>query len=155
MKAVLQRVSHAEVEIDGEVVASVERGLLVLLGVEVGDTDADAEFIARKIVGLRVFQDAGGKMNLGVLELDPPGSILAVSNFTVCGDARRGRRPSFTGAAAPEEGLRLFDKACALMEREGATVAKGVFGAHMHVRLENDGPVTLLLESSKGSENAG
>jgi D-aminoacyl-tRNA deacylase len=151
MKSVVQRVRHAEVEVEGEIVARIGPGLLVLLGVQAEDTEADAEFVARRIVGLRIFGDSDGKMNLGVLELSPPGEILAVSNFTVCGDARKGKRPSFTDAAGPAEGERLYELTCSLMEGHGARVGRGVFGAHMHVRLENDGPVTLWVESSRGA----
>ncbi len=155
MKAVVQRVSHAAVEVEDEIVGQIEAGLLALVGVQEGDTEADARFVAEKITGLRVFEDAEGKMNLGVLDLDPPGAILAVSNFTVCGDVRRGKRPSFTDAAGPEEGKRLFDLTCRLMEERCAHVARGVFRAHMHVRLVNDGPVTIWLESARSTPHGG
>jgi D-aminoacyl-tRNA deacylase len=155
MKAVVQRVTHAEVEVEGAVVSRIEAGLLVLLGVQAGDVEADAEFLAEKITGLRIFEDAEGKMNLGILDLDPHGALLVVPNFTVCGSARKGKRPSFADAAAPDEGRRLYEEACRLMERRGAVVGRGVFGAHMHVRLVNDGPVTLWLESARSPQHGG
>lgn len=154
MRAVVQRVSGAELEIDGEVQAAIGRGLVALLGVAQDDTEEDAAFVARKIAGLRVFGDADGKMNLSVGELDPPGAILVVPNFTVCGDTRRGRRPSFAAAAPPAAGERLFEAVCRSVEDDGIVCARGVFGAHMHVRIENDGPVTVLVESPGSARDA-
>ncbi len=151
MKAVVQRANWAELQIDDRVHVRMGRGLVVLLGVADGDAESDADFVARKLAGLRVFEDADGKMNLGLLDLDPAGAVLVTPNFTVCGDTRKGRRPSFVGAAAPEEGNRLFERVCDLLEERGVPTARGVFGAHMHVRLENDGPVTLWIDSAKDS----
>lgn len=145
----MQRVTWAEFEVEGEVLSRIERGFVVLLGVATGDAEPDAEFVAGKLAGLRLFGDAEGKMNLSLLELDPPGAVLCIPNFTLLGDARRGRRPSFAGAAPPEEGRALWEDVCLRLEARGVPVARGVFGAHMHVRLENDGPVTLVVESPR------
>jgi D-tyrosyl-tRNA(Tyr) deacylase len=138
MRALVQRVSSASVAVDGERVAAIGPGLLVLLGVRVGDTGPDADWLAEKVRALRVFADAEGKMN------EPLGDreVLCVSQFTLYGDSRRGNRPSYVDAARPEQAEPLYERFC---ERLGA--ARGVFGAHMEVALVNDGPVTLLLES--------
>ena len=157
MRAVVQRVTAASVTVDGAVVGAVGRGLTVLLGVEEGDTDADAAWLAAKVAGLRVFNDAAGKMNRSVLDLVgdepraavPPTGVLVVSQFTLLGDCRTGRRPSFAAAAAPDEANRLYEACCGRLRAAGVPVATGVFRADMRVSLTNDGPVTLLLDSRK------
>jgi D-tyrosyl-tRNA(Tyr) deacylase len=145
MRAVLQRVSRASVEVDGTCTGRIERGWLVLLGVAEGDTDKDAAWIADKVLNLRGFEDENGKMNLSVLDIE--GGILVVSQFTLLGDCRTGRRPSFTAAAAPELAERLYLECAAVLAGSGLHVATGVFRAMMKVELVNDGPVTLLLDS--------
>ena len=145
MRAVVQRVSHARVDVDGEPVGAVERGLLVLLGVQTPDTKRDADYLSAKIVGLRIFNDAEGKMNRDVQDIQ--GGVLVVSQFTLYGDTRKGRRPSFVEAAPPEQAERLYEYFLEATARHGVPVAHGVFGAHMQVHLVNDGPVTLLLDS--------
>ena len=145
MLAVLQRVTHAEVRVDGNVVGSIQRGWVVLLGVAQGDTLNDAEWISAKVLGLRAFGDNDGKMNLSVAESG--GSILVVSQFTLLADCQKGRRPSFTGAAPPQEAEPLYEAVCSLLERANLPIKRGVFRAHMAVELVNDGPVTLLLDS--------
>jgi len=147
MRAVVQRVSEAWVEVEGQRVAQIGRGLLVLLGVGQGDTEEDARYLASKIANLRVFEDEEGKLNRSVLEIG--GSVLVVSNFTLYGDCRKGRRPSFTDAAPPEIADQLYRRFCEFLAAEGVPVQTGVFQAHMHVGLINDGPVTLLLDSKK------
>ena len=146
MKAVIQRVRSAAVSVDGAQVGRIGPGLLVLLGVAAGDGPADVTWLARKTAGLRVFADAAGKMNLSVAEIC--GSLLVVSQFTLLGDCRAGRRPSFCGAAPPEEGRRLYESFLAEAATvSGVPVRAGVFGADMLVALENDGPVTLILDT--------
>ena len=145
MKAVVQRVSEARVEVDNAVVGAVGRGLLVLVGVAQGDTEQDAAWLARKIVELRIFEDAAGKMNLALADVG--GSLLAVSQFTLLGECSKGRRPSFTGAAAPDEGKRLYEYFVEQVRQTGTPVATGIFQADMQVHLVNDGPVTFILES--------
>ena len=140
MRAVVQRVSEASVTVDGEELARIGAGLLVLLGVRDGDTDGDADKLARKLAALRVFPDGEGRMNLSVEDVG--GEILCVSNFTVYGDTRKGNRPSFVEAAGPGEAERLYERVRAALGARG-----GRFGAHMHVELVNDGPVTLLVET--------
>lgn len=147
MRAVLQRVSRASVDVDGERAGEIEIGWLVLLGVAQGDTDSDADHLAAKVVNLRGFEDAQGKMNLNVS--DAGGSVLVVSQFTLLGDCRGGRRPSFTAAAEPREADRLYRYFVDQLAATGLRVATGVFGAMMKVELVNDGPVTLLLDSRK------
>ena len=147
MRAVLQRVSEASVVVDGRVTGSIGPGLCVLLGIAQGDTVADAERLAAKAVELRIFEDEQGKMNRSLL--DVRGDMLAVSQFTLLGDARQGRRPAFTAAARPEEAQPLYDKFCALCRERGVRVAEGVFRATMQLRVVNEGPVTLLLDSRK------
>jgi D-tyrosyl-tRNA(Tyr) deacylase len=147
MRAVLQRVSRSSVEVDGKCVGRIGPGWLVLLGVERGDTDADATWIADKLLNLRAFEDEHGKMNRSVL--DVRGGILVVSQFTLLGDCRGGRRPSFTAAADPAEAERLYLRCAELLAESGLDVATGVFRAMMKVELVNDGPVTLLLDSKK------
>ena len=147
MRAVVQRVSKASVVVDGQVAGAIGRGLLVLLGVTHGDGEAEAAALARKIAGLRVFEDAAGKFNLGLTDVD--GAVLVVSQFTLYGDARKGRRPSFTDAARPEHAGPLCDRFVALLAAEGLAVETGIFGAHMAVHLVNDGPVTLWLDTAE------
>jgi D-tyrosyl-tRNA(Tyr) deacylase len=139
LRAVVQRVASASVTVDGEAIASIGRGLLVLLGVHEHDDEAAADRIADKLSALRVFEDEEGRMNLSVL--DTGGEILCVSNFTVYGDTRRGNRPSFTSAARPERAEELYERV-----RERLSAQGGCFGAHMQVELANDGPVTLVVE---------
>jgi D-tyrosyl-tRNA(Tyr) deacylase len=147
MRAVAQRVSQARVEIADEVAGAIGMGLVVLIGVERGDTSYDAAFLADKTAGLRIFEDDDGKMNRSVEEIG--GEILVISQFTLLGDCRKGRRPGFSAAAAPELADALYEVYIAALRQRGITVATGVFKAHMQVALVNDGPVTLLLDSRK------
>lgn len=147
MRAVVQRVTQASITVDSEVIGAIERGLLVLLGVASDDTDEDAHLLADKIVQLRVFEDDAGKMNLSLAESG--GALLVVSQFTLYGDCRKGRRPSFIAAAPPELAERLYQTFVAAVAVQGIAVATGRFRAHMRVALVNDGPVTLLLDSRK------
>jgi len=147
MKAVLQRVSRASVMVDGQIVGQIGRGLLVLLGVEQDDALADAQQLADKTVQLRIFDDAAGKMNLALADVS--GAMLVVSQFTLLGDCRKGRRPSFIQAAPPELAEQLYEAFVAAVGAGGITVATGKFRAMMHVELVNDGPVTLLLDSRR------
>jgi D-tyrosyl-tRNA(Tyr) deacylase len=147
MRAVVQRVSRARVAVGDTIVGEVGRGLAVLVGVQVGDTAQDAAHLADKVAGLRVFEDAGGKLNLAVQEVG--GAILAVSNFTLLGDCRKGRRPSFTDAAPPAEAEQLFAEFVERIRATGLQVETGVFREHMQVEIHNDGPVTLLLDSRR------
>lgn len=144
MKALIQRVSYASVSVEGEIVAQIGRGFCVLLGVTHRDTEAEADWLAHKIAGLRLFEDEAGKMNLALADVG--GAVLVVSQFTLYGDARKGRRPSFTDAAPPEQAEPLVAYVAAQLRRQGLTVATGRFGAMMQVEIHNDGPVTLLLE---------
>jgi D-tyrosyl-tRNA(Tyr) deacylase len=147
MRAILQRVSSASVRVDGLVVGEIGAGLLVLLGVGQEDTEADAEHLADRVLGLRIFGDAAGKMNLSVV--DSGGGVLVVSQFTLYGDTRKGRRPSFDGAAPPEMACRLYERFVELVRARGVGVATGVFQASMSVALVNEGPVTFVVESRK------
>lgn len=147
MRAVVQRVSRAKVTVAGEVTGEIGPGFLVLLGVAEGDSAADATALAEKIVGLRVFEDPDGKMNLSLGETG--GAMLVVSQFTLLGDCRKGRRPSFIAAARPEIAIELYEQFVSAVRRLGIPVGTGVFQAHMDVELVNDGPVTLLLDSRK------
>ena len=147
MRAVVQRVSRARVTVEGRITGEIERGLLVLLGVAQGDCTADADYLVDKIAGLRVFEDADGKMNLAVSEVG--GCVLAISQFTLFGDVRRGKRPSFDGAARPERAKELYEYFCAKICERGLKCETGIFQAMMHVELVNDGPVTILLDSTK------
>jgi D-aminoacyl-tRNA deacylase len=144
MRALLQRVSSASVTVDGRITGQVAQGYVILLGVTHGDTEAEADWLANKIAGLRLFEDVEGKMNLSLFDVE--GSVLVVSQFTLYGDARKGRRPSFTNAARPEQAEPLVDYFCDKLRQRGLTVATGVFGAMMQVEIHNDGPVTLMLE---------
>ncbi len=146
MKAVIQRVKHAQVSVDGETVGKVGEGYMILVGVQAGDTDSDAEILARKTANLRVFTDEDDKMNRSVLDVD--GEILAISQFTLCADVKKGNRPSFIGAAEPCEADRLYNLYCDELLKNGVRkVEKGVFGAHMEVELLNNGPVTILYDT--------
>ncbi len=147
MRSVVQRVTRASVTVDGAIVGQIGPGLLVLLGVAPDDAEADAEYLAEKIVGLRVFEDADGKMNASLV--DTGGAMLVVSQFTLYGDCRKGRRPSFTDAAPPELAERLYEYFVQQVRAQGIPVEIGRFRAMMQVELVNDGPVTLLLESRK------
>jgi len=147
MRAIVQRTTSASVTIDGAVVGSIGRGWLVLLGIAPADTIADTHWLAEKIAHLRAFNDADGKMNLALHDVG--GSALVVSNFTLYGDAHKGRRPSFTAAARPETAEPLYEEFLNALRAHGVPVAAGVFGATMQISLVNDGPVTLILDSPK------
>lgn len=147
MRAVVQRVSRAQVTVTGEVVGKIERGLLVLLGVAATDGKQDADYLAEKIAGLRIFEDQAGKMNLGMAEAG--GAVLAVSQFTLYGDVRRGKRPSFDAAAPPEQAKRLYEHFVGRIRAAGLHCETGRFQAMMQVEMVNDGPVTILLDSGK------
>ena len=146
MRAVVQRVASARVLVSGQVVGEVGLGLLVLLGVTHDDTTEDAAFLAGKIAGLRIFEDADGKMNRSLADVG--GSLLAVSQFTLYGDCRKGRRPSFDAAAGLDQARRLYEQFVDDLRKQGVCTATGVFQAHMQVELVNDGPVTLLLDTA-------
>jgi D-tyrosyl-tRNA(Tyr) deacylase len=147
MRAVVQRVSRARVTVDARSTGQIERGLMVLLGVGSGDGESDAEYLAEKITTLRIFEDAAGKMNRNVSEAG--GAVLAVSQFTLYGDARRGKRPSFDQAARPEQARTLYEHFVASVRGRGLRCETGQFQAEMQVELVNDGPVTILLDSQK------
>ena len=147
MRAVVQRVSEASVTVDGAITGQIGRGFLVLLGIAGDDTEQDVVWIAEKIAGLRVFEDSEGRMNLGLAEVE--GAVLLVSQFTLYGDCRKGRRPSFVAAARPEVAIPLYQSVIAELRGHGLPVETGKFQAHMDVRLLNDGPVTLLLDSRR------
>jgi D-aminoacyl-tRNA deacylase len=146
MRAVVQRVSEASVSVDGEVVASCGRGLAILLGVASHDDDVAAERLAGKVARLRVFENEEGRFDLSLL--DVRGEALAVSQFTLIADTRKGNRPSFAGAARPEVAEPIYERFCDALEREGVQVGRGVFGARMQVSLVNDGPVTIVLDAA-------
>ncbi|REJ36192.1 MAG: D-tyrosyl-tRNA(Tyr) deacylase [Bacillota bacterium] len=147
MRAVIQRVRSANVQVDGQVVGRIGRGLLVLLGVGQGDGEADAVFMADKVARLRIFEDDQGKMNLA--PADVGAEFLVVSQFTLYGDIRKGRRPSFTEAAPPERARELYERFLELLRARGFRVESGIFGAKMLVQLENDGPVTLWFDTAE------
>ena len=147
MRAVVQRVLRASVSVEGEMVSQIGPGLCVLLGVGDGDTEEDADWLAEKLVNLRIFEDDEGRMNRSLLDVG--GAALLISQFTLYGDCRKGRRPSFVAAAAPDEGRRLYDYFVRRVEACAVKTACGVFGAHMGIELLNDGPVTLILDTRK------
>lgn len=147
MRAVIQKVSGAQVSVNGVVKGRIDRGLVVLAGVAQGDTSADLEFIKRKLLNLRIFSDENGKFNLSLHDIC--GEILLISQFTLFGDCRKGNRPSFSRAASPEIAEVLYLKLKDMIESSGVVTASGVFGAHMEVSIVNDGPVTLVLDSRK------
>ncbi len=147
MRAVVQRTTQAKVIVENEIVGEINHGFMVLLGVEPEDTQADIDFIADKIVNLRVFEDENEKMNLSLKEVE--GKILLISQFTLMGDCRKGRRPNFMNAAGPDLANDLYEKTKEKIESLGIPVEKGVFGAYMQVDFINDGPVTLLIDSKK------
>jgi D-aminoacyl-tRNA deacylase len=144
MKAVIQRVSSASVVVEGKTVGEIGQGILVLLGVEKGDSEVQADWLAEKIISLRIFSDEAGKMNLSLQDVE--GSLLAVSQFTLAGNCAKGRRPSFDTAAPPDEGKRLYDYFVDTVRQRGVATATGIFQADMQVTLVNDGPVTFILE---------
>lgn len=147
MRAVVQRVTEASVKIDGETVGAIRDGLCVLLGVSTDDTEADADYIAEKLLGLRIFDDENGVPNRSVLDIQ--GAILLISQFTLLGDARKGRRPSYINAARPETAIPLYEH-CIAKLKAAVPVKTGRFGADMKVSIQNDGPFTILLDSKKG-----
>lgn len=148
MKAVIQRVTEASVEVEGRVVGRIGQGLLVLLAVAKGDGESDCRFLVEKLRTLRIFADEAGKMNRSLTDIG--GSVLLVSQFTLLGNTRNGRRPSFDEAAPPEEGKRWYEQVTSDLQAQGTVVETGVFGAHMKVKLLNDGPVTFVLDSRNG-----
>lgn len=147
MRCVVQRVSRASVTVEGKITGQVEKGYMVLVGVEQGDAEQDVRYCADKVAGLRVFEDENGKMNRSVRDIG--GSVLCVSQFTLLGDARGQNRPGFTQAEAPERANALYQRVCQRMRDQGMTVAQGIFRADMQVELVNNGPVTILLDSEK------
>ena len=147
MRAVVQRVKKSIVTVDEKITGSINQGLMVLIGVEVGDTEKDAEYIADKVCGLRIFEDEAGKMNLSIEDIG--GEVLAVSQFTLFADARKGRRPIFVKAAPPEKANALYRKVIEKISSKNINVEEGVFQAEMMVEIHNDGPVTILLDSGK------
>ena len=147
MRAVVQRVKKSSVSVDEKITGKIGQGLMVLIGVENGDSEKDADYIAEKVCGLRIFEDEEGKMNLSVEDIG--GEVLAVSQFTLLADARKGRRPSFTKAAPPDEANELYRKVIQKISSKGINVEEGVFQAEMLVEIHNDGPVTILLDSGK------
>lgn len=147
MRAVVQRVIEADVTVEERITGSIGKGLMVLLGVEDGDDEADAIYMADKITGLRIFEDEQGKMNLSIKDVG--GKILAVSQFTLLGDVRKGKRPSFTKAARPDEANKLYRRFISLVNERNIETQEGIFQAEMLVKIYNDGPVTILLDSKK------
>ena len=147
MRCVIQRVTHASVDVSGETVGKIDNGFLVLVGAQEGDTEADAKYCADKIAGLRIFEDENDKMNLSIADVG--GKVLLVSQFTLLADARHGRRPDFIQAAKPDVAEPLCERVKEMLEQKGLTVETGRFRTHMEVSLLNDGPVTILLDSRK------
>ena len=147
MRAVIQRVKQSRVLVNGEVTGAIQQGFTVLLGVCQEDDIPDAQYLARKIANLRVFEDLDGKMNVSLKEVE--GKVLAVSQFTLLGDTRKGNRPSFVEAAPPEKAKNLYDAFTSFLVEEGITVEEGIFQAEMMVEISNDGPVTILMDSKK------
>lgn len=152
MKAVLQRVSQASVSVGGQQVASIGPGLMILLGVEQGDSEGDSEYLAQKAADMRIFADENSKMNKSVKEIE--GRVLLISQFTLFADWRKGRRPGFTRAASPPEGERLYLHFAESLKKQGLVVEQGIFGADMKVSLTNDGPVTIIMESQASAVSA-
>jgi len=151
MRVVLQRVTEAHVDVAGKTVGSIQQGLLVLVGVASSDGKPDAEYLAEKIINLRIFPDEAGRMNRSLL--DSGGALLVISQFTLYGDCRKGKRPSFAEAAQPAEAQALYEYFVALMRSSGAKVETGIFQAHMEVHLVNDGPVTFVLDSNRNAKD--
>lgn len=147
MTAVVQRVEHASVSVDGKAFSKIGKGFLVLLGVSVSDTEDDVSYLAGKVSSMRIFDDENGKINLSVK--DVCGEILAVSNFTLCADCRKGNRPNFMDAARPETAVKLYERFIELLKLQGVSVSCGEFGGDMKVSLINDGPVTIVLDSAR------
>ena len=147
MRAVIQRVNNASVTVSGKVIGEIDKGLLVFLGVGEGDTEVDLKYIADKIVGLRIFSDADDKMNLSIRDIG--GEVLVVSQFTLYGDCRKGKRPSFSSSMEPKDAEKMYEDFIKMIESNGIKTAHGEFGADMQVSILNDGPVTILLDSSK------
>lgn len=146
MKAVIQRVIESSVSVDGKIVGSSDKGYMILVGVTKGDTDSQAQLLARKTASLRVFEDENGKMNKSILDID--GDILAISQFTLCADCKKGNRPSFTDSEEPENAKRLYELYCEELKKNGVKrVEKGIFAADMKVSLINDGPVTICFDT--------
>jgi len=152
MKAVIQRVTEASVEVEGRIVGKISNGLLVLLAVAKGDGDSDSRFLVDKLKNLRIFSDEAGKMNRSLADVG--GAILLVSQFTLLGNTKNGRRPSFDEAAPPDEAKRLYEQMAAELRTHGTPVETGIFGAHMNVTLLNDGPVTFILDNREGKSAA-
>ncbi|MDH8677132.1 D-aminoacyl-tRNA deacylase [Fusibacter bizertensis] len=147
MRAVIQRVNFSSVEVEGKIVGKINKGINVLLGVEDGDSIQDVKYMAEKIVNLRIFEDADEKMNLSLLDVS--GEMLCISQFTLLGDCRKGRRPSFVSAAKPDEANELYKQFCEAVKEMGIHVETGIFQADMKVDIQNDGPVTVLVDSKK------
>lgn len=147
MRAVVQRVNNASVEVDGEVIGKIETGLLVFIGIAPEDNEKDLQYMCDKIVNLRIFEDEDDKMNLSLLDIS--GELLVVSQFTLYGDCRKGRRPNFTASCEPIKAEKMYEKFLQMCEKNGVEPQCGVFGADMKVSIENDGPVTILLDSGK------
>ncbi len=147
MKALVQRVNFSSLKIGEEEYSNINKGFLVLLGVEIGDTLEDLEYIKKKVVNLRVFEDENDKMNLSIKDVD--GQIMLVSQFTLCADCRKGNRPSFVKAEEPERATKMYEKLIDEIRKENIVVKTGVFGEHMKINFENDGPVTIMIESRK------
>ena len=147
MRAVVQRVTYSSVEVDGVIVGEINKGFNVLLGISKDDTEEDMKYIKDKIINLRVFSDENDKMNLSLLDIQ--GELLLISQFTLYGDARKGRRPNFMNALGGEEAKNFYDKFVEMMKETGLKVETGIFGANMKVDIKNDGPVTILLDSSR------
>ncbi len=147
MKALLQRVTSSSVSVDGEIIGKITKGITVLLGVAAGDTQKDIDWLAEKILNLRIFDDSDGKMNLSVKDVE--GEVLVISQFTLCGDCKKGRRPSWAKAAPPAFAKEMYEKFICAIEKEGVRTAHGRFQAYMAVDIQNDGPVTLMIDTKE------